>query len=110
MKPFPLPVWLFVNQDQRTDDGFPYYLWMRGGEPTPLAASLPVFSTEQKAGQLDPGPPFTMVKVDSDTFYDVLVSCRDVEDIVLDMGTPDAVMYRVEELLVRFGPDSTAQS
>jgi hypothetical protein len=110
MNPFGFPVWLFVNQNKRTDAGFPYYLWIRGGEPTTLSATLPIFSTEQIARELDPGQPFKMIQVDADTFYDVLNSCHNVDDVVLDMGTEKGVRYRVEELLVRFGPDSATQN
>ncbi|MGA2254410.1 MAG: hypothetical protein ABSG53_07100 [Thermoguttaceae bacterium] len=108
MKPISFPVWLYVNQDKRPDDGYPYYPWMRGGEPTPLPATLPVFSTEKTAGQLVPSSPFKMVKVDSDTFCHILKSCRNVQDVVLDLGTDGAVPYRVEELLDRFGSDSAS--
>lgn len=82
----------------------------RGGEPTPLPSALPVFTTEENASEICSGEPFAVIQVDVNGFYEILKECRDIEDVILDMGTPNAVKYRVEELLARIKPDSESQN
>jgi len=104
-EPFSFPVWVYVNSIRHPAEGYPFYLMIRGGHDSPLPASLPVFSSHENARNIGTGPPFAIVEMDRQTFYDALTACRYVEDVVFDMGTPNAVVYRVEELVNRFGPD-----
>ena len=108
-EPFSFPVWVYVNSVRHPADGYPFHLMIRGGYDSPIPASLPVFSSEENARNIDTGPPFVIVEMDRETFYEALSGCRYVEDVVFDMGTPNAVVYRVEELLNKFGPGTGTQ-
>lgn len=108
-EPFTFPVWLYVNSQNHPEDGYPFYLMIRGGHDTPIPASLAVFSTRDNAANIGTGPPFVIVEMDRATFYEALNECRYVEDLVFDMGTPNAVIYRVEEILNKFGPDTKSE-
>ena len=99
MKSLSFPVWLAKNEDRCKDDGSECLL-LRGGPPSPLPASLPVFSTEQIAKNvLHPSWPFKLTEVDSAAFYDALRTHPEIEDVILDMGTKNATKFMVKDLL-----------
>src|SRR5581483_4287058 len=101
-QPLRFPLWVFVNEKGRPKDGYPYYLCIRGGPRTNLPATLGVYSTPERAEPTDPGYPFTLVEIDSAAFYEALSQhLPGIEQVVLDLGTEHAVLYRAEELLGR---------
>src|SRR5260221_9629687 len=103
MKMFDFPVWVFVNLRMRAQERFPYYILIKGGPPTPLPATLAVFSTREAAMECDPKEPFVVKEVDVDAFQEILNKGkgRETENVIFDMATPNAVQYRVEQLLAR---------
>jgi hypothetical protein len=88
------PLWLFVNEMIHPKEGFPYHVLRLGGPPTRLPTTLPVFKTERSAENLQAKRPFMAVPVDQETFCEVLKACRDVDDVVLELGNPTAVHYQ----------------
>jgi hypothetical protein len=48
---------------------------------------------------INPGPPFVLQKVQSDAFFEAVQSTPEIEQVILDMGTPDAKAIPVEKLL-----------
>jgi hypothetical protein len=100
MKSITFPVWLFVNDHVRRKEGYPYHPMLRGGAPTSLPTTLPVFSTEQIAKKVvGTSPPFKPIEVDRDSFRDLIGSYPGIEDVLLDMGTDGASSFRVTDLL-----------
>jgi hypothetical protein len=97
--PFTFPLWAIVNLRNRKEEGFPYFFMERGGPPTPLPCSLPFFTTRAIADMICSGEPFGVIEIDKDGFYEILAECREVEDVIIDMGTENATVYRVEKLL-----------
>jgi hypothetical protein len=105
MLPFTFPVWVIVNEERHPEDGYPFYLLICGGPPTLLPATLPVFTAEKNANNFLTGPPFKVVEVDYNTFCEILRECRHLDDVGLDLGTPNAVVHRIERLLTVIEPD-----
>lgn len=96
---FDFPVWVFVNTERRSEDGYPYYLLHAGGERTPLPKTLMVFSSEDRATRHrsnDAGFEPKMVQ-DAETLKDILSQLSDTEEVLLDCGFPDATIYKAEE-------------
>lgn len=106
-EPFTFPLWVVVNVDL----GQPYKLLGTGVahtdvNETPIPSSAIVFTTKNKVPKIGfQRPPFVAVEMDRDTFYDALKRCRYIENVVIDMGNPDAVTVRIEQIPSKFRPD-----
>ena len=98
--PFEFPVWVFVNMPTRAREGFPYYFLTRGGEPTGMPLCLPAFTTKAKALKVIPdgGTFFQPMEVSLEDIRGIIAGQK-IEEVILDMGTPDAVGYPADRFV-----------
>jgi hypothetical protein len=102
MSPLTFPVWGYVNAITHPEEGYPFYLMVRGGEGTPMPAHVVIFSTKEIAmSVVGESMPFVLVELDRGIFCEALQGCRYVDEVLLDMGTKNATIYRAEELLIK---------
>jgi hypothetical protein len=94
------PVWVCINRVNRPgDEGYPFYLMIRGGHGTPVPATVPIFTSGENAQVLNTQPPFEIVQMDKAQFHEALSRCDYVEYVTVDMTTNNAKRYRAEDLL-----------
>lgn len=107
MQTLSFPVWVMVNIKENLSERPPFHLLRLGGpecgEETEMPARTPVFTSKEIAEKVfkarNPSP-FVPLETNEKHFYRLLSHFTDIEDIIIDMGTPQATVVRVEQLLV----------
>jgi hypothetical protein len=100
----PFPMWILVNSEQRSDDGCPYYLLQAGSHPphAPFPQTLYAYSSEERAKKDCENPFRPEVIKSADDLCHTLSEYPDIEQIVVDKGTPSACLFRSSEIIAEF--------